>query len=99
MLTADELILAILAEECAEVIQAIAKVHRFGIHHQNPITREANGRALKNEIGDMLGMVTLIRELKILNISDAEVKEMSDRRITKTLHSIDLSERLNRVGK
>ena len=46
--------LIILAEECAEVIQAVSKLQRFGINDAKNI------KALENEIGDVFAMLTIL---------------------------------------
>lgn len=60
-------LLVILQEECAEVSQAISKIHRFGMEAQNPETREHNIDALHKEVGDLLCMVELCIEKGILS--------------------------------
>jgi NTP pyrophosphatase (non-canonical NTP hydrolase) len=46
--------LIILAEECAEVVQAVSKLQRFGIDDAKNI------KALENEIGDVLAMLAIL---------------------------------------
>ncbi len=46
--------LIILAEECAEVIQAISKLQRFGLDDAK------NKKALEKEVGDILAMLTIL---------------------------------------
>ncbi len=46
--------LIILAEECAEVIQAISKLQRFGLDDIK------NKKALEKEVGDILAMLTIL---------------------------------------
>lgn len=54
-------LLEILQEECAEVIQAISKIKRFGLDAYNPAdeTETPNSLHLLNEIGDVVGMVQM----------------------------------------
>ena len=58
-------IMNIAQEECAEVIQAISKVKRFGL------TSVHNGRSnqahLEEEIGDLLCMIELLIERDIVD--------------------------------
>lgn len=57
-------ILEILQEECAEVIQAVSKVKRFGwdnSYGDGPTNREH----LTEEIGDLLAMIELIAENEV----------------------------------
>ena len=51
-------ILTILAEECAEVIQACSKIKRFGLG--------ANVEALAKELGDLQCMIELVYEYKVV---------------------------------
>lgn len=53
--------LIILAEECAEVIQAVSKLQRFGINDAKNI------KALENEIGDVFAMLTILDHYDYLN--------------------------------
>ena len=54
----DKEILLITQEECAEVVQAISKVFRFGFDsvHKNQSNREH----LEEEIGDLMCMIDLL---------------------------------------
>jgi len=66
----DEILL-ILQEECAEVIQAVSKVKRFGMAN--------NQEQLEQEIADVLCMINLCYEYKIISSNKEEV----DKRINK----------------
>lgn len=58
-------VLAIAQEECAEVIQAISKVFRFGIDaSHNGVT---NREHLTVEAGDLMCMLDLMVELGMIN--------------------------------
>ena len=52
-MTKSDEILNLLQEECAEVIQAISKVRRFG--------KKENIKALTEEIGDVLYLIQLAK--------------------------------------
>ena len=60
-------ILDCLAEECAEVIMAIAKIKRHGLHNHHPDNKTTdNKNELEREIGDVLaliGMTDIVLEL------------------------------------
>jgi NTP pyrophosphatase (non-canonical NTP hydrolase) len=63
-------ILRITQEECAEVIQAISKVFRFGIDGvHNGVTNQSH---LEEEIGDLVCMVDLLLERGIVNIDNVD---------------------------
>jgi NTP pyrophosphatase (non-canonical NTP hydrolase) len=64
--------LVILQEECGEVIQIISKIHRYGLHGYNPITKEYNDELLHKEIGDLLCMIDLCIKHNILKEADLE---------------------------
>ena len=74
-------ILNILTEECAEVIQAISKVQRFGIDNTNPFSTETNREHLEQEIGDLLTMIDLLYVKGM--ISNENVLEAQKRKIEK----------------
>ena len=59
--------LVILQEEAAEVIQAVSKIHRFGIDNSNPITGESSIETLHKELGDLQCMIDLCIEQGIIN--------------------------------
>ena len=54
--------LLILQEECAEVIQSISKVFRFGMDTQWPEGAPTNKWKLEEEVGDLLAMVDSLVE-------------------------------------
>ena len=60
-------ILLILQEECAEVIQAISKVKRFGLNN--------NIDQLNQEIADVLCMIYLAFDHKTLDDNEQRVKD------------------------
>lgn len=58
-------IMDISQEECAEIIQAISKIRRFGLKTEhNGVTNQAH---LEEEVGDFLCMVELLIEKEILD--------------------------------
>ena len=63
-------LLLILQEECAEVIQAISKIFRFGIDTE--WNGESNRNSLEEEIGDLICMIEMTSDSKfdICNIDN-----------------------------
>ena len=57
-------IMLIAQEECAEVIQAISKCFRFGFDSE--YEAKTNHRRLTEEVGDLLCMINLMIENKII---------------------------------
>lgn len=62
MSSKNNLIARITQEECAEVIQAISKVLRFGIDHVSPVTGITNKSHLEEEIGQLIAMMQLLAD-------------------------------------
>jgi NTP pyrophosphatase (non-canonical NTP hydrolase) len=56
-------ILLILAEECAEVIQAISKIKRFGLNTEYKGT--TNFEMLAIELGDVLALIELTKQAEL----------------------------------
>ena len=59
-------VMNILSEECAEVIQAISKCHRFGLDNFKPGKPLTNKEHLEGELGDLLAMVDLLKSNNIV---------------------------------
>jgi NTP pyrophosphatase (non-canonical NTP hydrolase) len=68
-MTKDDLLPVITQEECAEVIQAISKVYRFGLHQVHPETGISNKLSLETEVGQLEAMLREIRKHWNLNES------------------------------
>ncbi len=62
-----EEILNILQEECAELIQMVSKCRRFGIDQQHLKADKPNRIKLTEEIGDVLAMINLCINHKIVD--------------------------------
>ena len=58
----QEYLLVILSEECAEVIQEVSKVLRFGPNGSHPKYIGTNKERLNNEIGDLIGIISMLRD-------------------------------------
>jgi NTP pyrophosphatase (non-canonical NTP hydrolase) len=59
-------VMNILSEECAEVIQAVSKCHRFGLNNFKPGKPLTNAQHLEGEIGDLLAMVDLLKSYDVI---------------------------------
>ena len=53
-------VMDILQEECAEVIQAVSKIRRFGIDNTKHGVGQTNREHLEEEVGDMLAMIDIL---------------------------------------
>lgn len=78
-----EEIMTILQEECAEVITSISKCKRFGLHTLIPFTetKETNMSRLSKELGDVLAMIDLLVEQKL--VTNQELEEYKQSKIEK----------------
>jgi len=60
-------VMDITQEECAEVIQAISKIRRFGMDNAQPGTEYTNREHLEEELGDVLAMVDILLINEVVN--------------------------------
>ena len=67
-MTEQEEILCILQEECAEVSQVVCKIRRFGIDEINYHSNKSQQETLEDEIGDLLCLIDIAIERKMLNL-------------------------------
>jgi len=65
--------LDILQEECAEVIQEVSKVRRFGLDTLHYKTGLKHSTMLEMEVGDMLALIDILVEQGILDRDGLEV--------------------------
>lgn len=59
--------LAILAEECGEVVQRVGKVLRHGLMSRRPSTGELNVKLLQDEIGDICAALDVLTDLGVIS--------------------------------
>ena len=65
-------VMAVLQEECAEVIQAVSKINRFGMHDEwQGVT---NRQSLITEIGDVLAIIKVLMEETDINITEGDLE-------------------------
>lgn len=70
-------VMNILSEECAEVIQAISKCHRFGLDNFKPGKPLTNAQHLEGEIGDLLAMIDLLQLKGIITSEGLEAAKLA----------------------
>jgi hypothetical protein len=90
-MTETEHLLSCLAEECAEIAQEVSKALRFGIDN---VFADARGdrtvRAkIVSEYYDLLGVVDLLKERKILELDAVEELTARDAKREKLLRMLD----------
>lgn len=79
--------LALLAEECGEVVQVIGKILRHGYESYHPRGNETNRQLLTSETGDLyaaLKMMTDAGDMKMLEVLDSA--EDKAQRVGQYLH-------------
>jgi NTP pyrophosphatase (non-canonical NTP hydrolase) len=60
-------VMDITQEECAEVIQAISKISRFGLDNLKPGKPKTNREHLEEELGDLYAMINILQEMDIVS--------------------------------
>ena len=71
-----EHLLTCLAEECAEVQQAIAKAQRFGLDDGYPGTDRTNKGDLESELTDLFAVLEMLEDDGILKCDESRRKEI-----------------------
>ena len=62
----------ILSEECAEVIQAVSKINRFGMDNYKPGKPKTNREHLEEELGDLMAMIDILQEMDVVSYANIE---------------------------
>jgi NTP pyrophosphatase (non-canonical NTP hydrolase) len=73
-------------EECAEVIQAISKVFRFGF--DDVYNGKSNREHLEEEIGDLICMFQLMEEKGLVDWSRVSIHSINKREKLKTWSTV-----------
>lgn len=74
--------LVILAEECCEVGQIVAKIHRWGLDSTNNMVMPRSNRdELVKEMGDVMALIKIVKEE--LKISDQELAQAVQAKLDK----------------
>jgi NTP pyrophosphatase (non-canonical NTP hydrolase) len=60
-------VMDILQEECAEVIQAVSKISRFGLDNYKPGKPKTNREHLEEELGDLITMIDILHSMDIVS--------------------------------
>jgi len=82
-----QLYLTILQEECAEVIQIVSKIFRFGPEdwHPDDLYKVQNKDRLVHELADILTVIDLLKENGFLERmrDESEIKKLKELKIKK----------------
>ena len=82
-------VMDILQEECAEVIQAVSKISRFGLDNFKPGKPKTNRQHLEEELGDMLAMIDILQEMDIVSWTNIELASTAKREKLKQWSTIE----------
>ena len=63
-------VMNILSEECAEVIQAVSKINRFGMDNYKPGKLKTNRQHLEEELGDLMAMIDILQEMDVVSYAN-----------------------------
>ena len=85
-------VMDILQEECAEVIQAISKISRFGLDNFKPGKPKTNREHLEEELGDVYAMIEILQELDIVSWTNIEQAAEAKREKLKQWSNIFIKE-------
>lgn len=77
MTEAENEVMDILQEECAEVIQAVSKIRRFGVDNAKPGKPKTNREHLEEELGDMLAMIDIMLEKGVISAEHLETAKVA----------------------
>lgn len=79
--------LAILAEECGEVVQAVGKIIRHGYDNYHPKNPDVDNREhLEREIADVIAMVSILWATNDITMPDDEQVMAAVKRKMKYMH-------------
>lgn len=81
--------LALLSEECGELVQVIGKILRHGIDSHHPTSGIANREELENEAGDVQAAIQIVIDEGIVTfqaVDDMRIDKLQ--RVQKYLHHI-----------
>jgi NTP pyrophosphatase (non-canonical NTP hydrolase) len=70
-------VMDILQEECAEVIQAVSKISRFGIDNYKPGKPKTNREHLEEELGDLQAMIDILKEMGVVSHNNVETAKQA----------------------
>ena len=87
-------VMDILQEECAEVIQAVIKISRFGLDNFKPGKSKTNREHLEEELGDLCAMIDILQDLDIVSWTNIEKAAQAKREKLKIWSNIFKTENI-----
>lgn len=80
-------LIALLLEECGEVVQVCGKILRHGLNSYHPVSKESNRESLHKELGDVLAAMQLLERELIISMPEVRARARDKhRRIGPYLH-------------
>lgn len=83
MLSLQEYLLVKLSEEAAEVSQSVSKALIFGLNESQTGLEKNNAQRLEAEIIDFLGVVKMLSDAGVIDVSSEEASERIDQKVEK----------------
>ena len=77
MINQHDEVLDILQEECAEVIQAVSKIRRFGVDNFKPGKPKTNREHLEDEIGDVMAMIDILCSMGVIDLANLQAAKQA----------------------
>jgi NTP pyrophosphatase (non-canonical NTP hydrolase) len=90
-------VMAILTEECGEVIQAISKCFRFGLDEE--YSGRTNRQRLEEELGDLLAMIEILKYQQVISQQNLEQHKLEKFEKLKRWSTVDVEQVLQSLGK
>lgn len=88
----QEYLLTVLAEEAAEIIQAVSKIQRFGLNDVGPARSKTNADQLMHEFYDLQAVMQLLQMNQILPTDPpSAVEDMIEYKQSKVTHYMNYS--------
>lgn len=83
--------LALVAEECAEVVQIIGKILRHGLYSRHPNGGPSNRQRLESEVGDLHAALHIAECAGLMDTANIHVaRDGKLQTVTRYLHHVDL---------
>jgi NTP pyrophosphatase (non-canonical NTP hydrolase) len=89
-------VMDILQEECAEVIQAVSKISRFGLDNLKPGKPKTNREHLEEELGDLYAMIEILQEMDVVSWANIELAAEAKREKLKIWSNIFKTDTIQR---
>lgn len=83
MISEEKYLFTLVQEECAEISQVASKIIRFGLYNVAPGTAKDNLTRLKEEVVDLLGIISMTEIYLKEHIIEKNISLLADKMSTK----------------